>query len=186
MDLKKTPTAYVRISRSVVVVLNLFSATPPFRKRPLFQAPLTIGRNTFSFKNCPSCRMRNGSCSHGNLLTRPQLRTAGLDHRFLNFFEHEPNPSLVNTSRPMPQTTFEKNNDCTSMDDFGSKLPSSCLMSAIYSFLQRLSYRQTQASSGNVENTQPRFGSPLRYALLTLLHPVWILTHTLGTTWLDQ
>jgi len=33
-------------------------------------------------------------------------------------------------------------------------------MSAIYSFLKYLS--NTQASSGNVENKQPRFGSPRR------------------------
>ena len=42
----------------------------------------------------------------------------------------------------------------------GSKLPSSFLMSAIYSFLKYQRYRQT--SSGNVENLQLWFGSPLR------------------------
>jgi len=54
-----------------------------------------------------------------------------------------------------PQTTYEKN-DC--MSDFGSKLLSSFLISARYSFLKYLSYIQT--SSGNVKNTQPRFLSP--------------------------
>jgi len=49
------------------------------------------------------------------------------------FFERGPNQTLVNTSRPMPQTTYEKNNIC--MDDFSSKLQSSILMSDIYSFL---------------------------------------------------
>jgi len=46
------------------------------------------------------------------------------------------------------------------MSEFGSKLLGSSLMSAIYSFLKYLSY--TQTSSGNVENTQPLFGSPRR------------------------
>jgi len=46
------------------------------------------------------------------------------------------------------------------VSDFGSKLLSSFLMSAIYSFLKYLSY--TQTSSGDVESTQPRFGSPGR------------------------
>jgi len=48
-----------------------------------------------------------------------------------NFFEHVPNLRLVNTSRL-----------------------SSFLVSAIYSFLKYLYYRQTQTSSGDVENTQ--------------------------------
>jgi len=43
---------------------------------------------------------------------------------------------------------------------FGSKLRSLFLMSAIYSFL-KYRYRQTQTSSGKVENLQVQFGSPL-------------------------
>jgi len=35
---------------------------------------------------------------------------------------------------------------------FGSKLLSSCSVLAIYSFLKYICYRQTQKSSGNVEN----------------------------------
>jgi len=38
-----------------------------------------------------------------------------LDHRILNFFERDSKLSLVSTSRPMPQKTYEKN-DCR--DDF--------------------------------------------------------------------
>jgi len=45
---------------------------------------------------------------------------------------------------------------------FGSKLLISFLMSAIYSFLKYLRYRQTHTSSGNVENLQLPFESPLR------------------------
>jgi len=45
---------------------------------------------------------------------------------------------------------------------FGSKLLSSFLMLAIYSFIKYLRYRQTQTSSGNVENIHRKFGSPLR------------------------
>jgi len=45
---------------------------------------------------------------------------------------------------------------------FGSKLLSSFLMLAIYSFLKYLRYTQTQTSSGNVEKIHRRFGSPLR------------------------
>jgi len=36
--------------------------------------------------------------------------------RFPDFFEHNPNLNLLNASRPMPQTTYDKNNNC--MDDF--------------------------------------------------------------------
>jgi len=43
----------------------------------------------------------------------------------------------------------------------GSKLLSSSLMLAIYSFLKNLRYRQTQTSSGNVKKMHRRFGSPL-------------------------
>jgi len=66
------------------------------------------------------------------------------------------------------------------MSDIDSKLLSSFSVSAIYSFLKYLSY--TQTSSGNFENTQSRFGSPRRDPFLTLRDPIWVLTHTLGTT----
>jgi len=71
---------------------------------------------------------------------------------------------------------------------FGSKLLSSFLMSAIYSFPKYLRYRQTQTSSGNVENLQLRFGSPLRDPFLMLLHStlLWVLIHTLEITGIDQ
>jgi len=69
---------------------------------------------------------------------------------------------------------------------FGSKLLSSFLMLVIYSFLKYLHYRQTQTSSGEVENLQLRFGSPLRDPFLALIHPLWVLIHTLETTRLDQ
>jgi len=62
-----------------------------------------------------------------------------LDQRFPNFFERVQKLSLVNTSRL-----------------------SSFLISAIYSSLTDLRYRQTQTSSGNVENIQLRFESPGR------------------------
>jgi len=45
---------------------------------------------------------------------------------------------------------------------FGSKLLSSFLKLAIYSFLKYLRYRQTQTSCGDVEKMHRRFGSPLR------------------------
>jgi len=44
----------------------------------------------------------------------------------------------------------------------GRKLVSSFSMPAIYSFLKYLRYRQAQTSSGSVEKTQLRLGSPLR------------------------
>jgi len=50
--------------------------------------------------------------------TQP-LPLVWLDQRFPNFFEPVPNLSLVNTSRPKPQTTYEKN-DC--MDEFWQKV----------------------------------------------------------------
>jgi len=67
-----------------------------------------------------------------------------------NSLERDTNLSLVNTWQPKPQRTYEKNTG--SVDDFGSKLLSSLLMLAIYSFLKYLCYRQTQTSSGKVEN----------------------------------
>ena len=39
-----------------------------------------------------------------------------LSHLVPKFFERDPNLSLVNTSRPKPQTTYEKNTCC--VDDF--------------------------------------------------------------------
>jgi len=93
-----------------------------------------------------------------------------LDQRFPNFFEHDPNLRLANT----PQTTTQasnnvRKNDC--MSDFGHKLLSSFLMSAIYSFRKYLSYAQTR--SGNVENTQPRLGSPRRDPFLDPSRPLF-------------
>ena len=92
--------------------------------------------------------------------------------------------SLANTSWPKPQTTYEKILIVWMI--FGSKLLSSFLMLVIYSFLKYLHYRQTQTSSGEVENLQLRFGSPLRDPFLALIHPLWVLIHTLETTRLDQ
>jgi len=45
----------------------------------------------------------------------PTLTLAWVDQLFPNFFEPVPNLSLVNTSQPKPQATYEKN-DC--MDEF--------------------------------------------------------------------
>jgi len=58
----------------------------------------------------------------------------------------------------MPQTTYEKHTDC--VYDFWQQVAKFFLMSAIYSCLKSLRYRQT--SSGNVENLLIRFRSPLR------------------------
>jgi len=80
--------------------------------------------------------------------------------RFPNLFEHDPNLSVVNTSRPKPQTAYEKNNDC--MDEFWQQIGSSLSVSGIYSSLKYLRNRQTQTSSGNLGNMRPRFGSPRR------------------------
>jgi len=52
---------------------------------------------------------------------------------------------------------------------FGSKLLSSFLMSAVYSFLKYLRYKQTQTSSGNVENLQLRLDRLFATHFLTLL-----------------
>jgi len=85
-----------------------------------------------------------------------------------NFFERSPNLNLLNASRPMPQATY----DIISVwMIFSSKLLSSFSLSAIYSFLKYLRYRQTKTSSGNGENIQPRFRSPRRDPFLTLCDP---------------
>jgi len=49
-----------------------------------------------------------------------------------------------------------------------------------------MQYRQTQTSSGNVENMQLWFGPPGRNPFLLFASLVWISTPTLGTTSLDQ
>jgi len=68
------------------------------------------------------------------------------------------------------------------MRDFDSKLLSSFLMPAIYSFLKYLSYPQT--ISCNFENTQPRFGSPQRDSFFGPSRPLFgfrrILSEPLG------
>jgi len=79
---------------------------------------------------------------------------------FLNIFEHDPDLSLLNTWWPKPQTTYEKIMMVWMI--FDSKLLSSFVMLAIYSFLKYLRNRQPQTSSGNVEKIHRRFGSPLR------------------------
>jgi len=82
-----------------------------------------------------------------------------LDQRFPNFFERVQKLSLVNTSRL-----------------------SSFLISAIYSSLTDLRYRQTQTSSGNVENIQLRFESPGRDPFWPFVIIVWAS----GITGLDE
>jgi len=87
------------------------------------------------------------------------LTLAWLDQRFSNVFERVPNLSLVNKSRPKPQTTYEKM-DC--LDEFWQQV-AKLLISAIYSFLKCPRCRQT--ISGNVQNavnTKRGFGLPLR------------------------
>jgi len=64
---------------------------------------------------------------------------------------------------------------------FDNKLLSSFLMSAIYSLLKCLCYRQTQKC--NIENTW--FGSPLHYQYLDPSPPLSFDSY-LGTTGLDQ
>jgi len=54
---------------------------------------------------------------------------------------------------------------------FSSKLLGSFSLSAIYSFIKYLHYRQTKTNSGNGENIQPGFRSPRRDPFLTLCDP---------------
>ena len=49
--------------------------------------------------------------------------------------------------------------------------------------LKYLPYKQTLASSGDVENLQLRFGSPLRDPFLTLLHPSLGFDPYFGNQW---
>jgi len=65
------------------------------------------------------------------------------------------------------------------MDNFSKKLLSLFSMSTIYSFLKYLHYRQTQTSSGNVENIQQRHVDRLGATHFLTLRPlVWVATHT--------
>jgi len=90
-------------------------------------------------------------------------------------FLARPKSKLVNTSWPKPQITYDKNTDC--VDDFGSKLLNSFLMSAIFSFLKDLRCRQT--SSGKLKIYQSGLDRLCAIHFLTLL---WVLIHALGTT----
>jgi len=70
-----------------------------------------------------------------------------------------------------------------------SRLLCSFLMSAIYSFLKYLCYKQTQRSRQavvmfNIYNSGLARLCAIHF--LTLLHPSWVLIHTLGTTGPDQ
>jgi len=75
------------------------------------------------------------------------------------------------------------------VDDFRKKVAmfvfnvSNLLFSQV-STLQTDTEKQT--SSGNVQNPQRRFGSPLRDPFFPFSTLLWILIHTLGNTGLDQ
>jgi len=118
-----------------------------------------------------------------NIIQPPTI--AWLNKRISNFFECHSYLSLK-TSRTKPQKTYEK--ITTVWMIFRNKLLSSFLMLAIYSFLKCPCYRQTQRSRNNVENTQLKFGSPLRDPFLTLLHLCLGFDRycTFVTTGLDQ
>jgi len=137
------------------------------------------------------------SCLHGlapSLLTSklpvdlgmpPRQRMPPRNASKAKFFWAQPkseNLSLVNTSRPQPQTTYVNMKYCNKdrTDYFGSRLLSSFSMSAIYSFLVYLRYRQTQTGSDPwiykkqiwIASARPTFWPTL----------LWVATHTLRTT----
>jgi len=79
------------------------------------------------------------------------VKVPTISQRFPNFVERNSNLSLVNISRPKPQTAYVKMKKTMIVwMIFGSDLLSSFSMSAIYSFLKDLYYRNIQTSSGSV------------------------------------
>ena len=98
-------------------------------------------------------------------------------------FEHDPNLSLVNTSWPKPQTTYDENTDY--VDDFWQQVAKFVFNVSNLPFSQ-VTTLQTETISDKVENLQPRFGSPLRGPYFDLCSTLlWVLIHTLATTGLD-
>ena len=94
----------------------------------------------------------------------PQFTQKWLDQRFPTFFERDPNLSLVNTSRFKPQTTYEKIMIVWMI--FYSKL------------LNRFQCQQSHRTAVWIASAWSIF-----WPFLTLL---WVSTHALGTTGLDQ
>jgi len=76
----------------------------------------TVGKSGGTCPPCPPPNCAHGVNANGFLKRFQPLTLKWLDPRFPNVFERDPNLSLVNTSRPKPQTTYERNDYC--MDDF--------------------------------------------------------------------
>ena len=115
------------------------------------------------------------------------LHIAQSNQRFQKCFECDWNLSLVDILRPNPQTAFV---NMTKMlivwMIFGSRLPSSFSISALYSFLKYLCYT-TNRQADKLE----KYNSGLGFDRLGAIHfqtfgeiatLVWVATHTMGTT----
>jgi len=90
----------------------------------------------------------------------------------------------MNTSQPMPQTSYDKNTDC--VDGFWQQVSKFVFNVNNLLFSQISALWQTQTSSGYFENLQFRFGSPRRDPFFDPSPPSLVLINTLGTTGLDQ
>jgi len=99
-------------------------------------------------------------------------KTIYLDQRFPYFSERDPNLSLVNISRPKPQTAYlNMKNALIAWMIFGRKFLSSFSLSAIYSFLKYLRYTQTQQAVVTSNIYSPGLNRLCATHFLTLCDP---------------
>ena len=113
-----------------------------------------------------------------------------ISHRFQNCFERDWNLSLVNISRPKPQTEYvNMTKMLIVLMIFGSRLLSSFQMSALYFCLKHLYYaRNRQADKFEKYNSGlgfDRLGATNFQTIGEIATLVWFATHTMGTTGLN-
>jgi len=97
-------------------------------------------------------------------------------------FEHNPNLTLVNTSWPKPQTTYETNTDC--VGDFWPQVAKFVFVSNL--LFSQVSTLQTDKQWQRWKSTTPvciASARPIFWHFSTLL---CVLIHTSGTTGLDM
>ena len=137
----------------LVILWNLLNTKKVVHQQKQNKSECFAGRTKF-FCGPHVRHLWSSTCAPLNFLAKLVKRVAYLLRQwFPNFFEGDPNLSLVNSLRPKPQTAYEKNND--SMDDFWQHV---AMFVFNVSNLTLFSITCRQTSRDNVENIQLRFG----------------------------
>jgi len=116
---------------------------------------------------------------HGFLKIQP-LTLDWLDYQFPDFFEGDPNLTLVNT----PQTTTQASNNLWKKEkkycigDFLAVASDGKFFFDVSILLFSQVPIRYKTNSGNVENTQLRFGSPRHGPFLSFVTLVWVSIDT--------